>query len=392
MPCIRCGECARVCPAVLLATATALAGLPTSQWDDAEEYGLFDCIECGCCDFVCPSQIPLVEWFRYGKGPKCASAPVERPHRDQGKAAVRSSARHRLEDIKNSRKQRIAEKKQAAEGDPPRASRKKLKKPGARKAAASARKNNRVIPHDRQPREFETGGAPHFLTTRHRATGDAQVVLIALSARHRGLRHWYFGPGILVPDRPGSVYLCPGIFEALMLKSGGKRPGRLHLTDLSAVVTAVLFALCLPPLAPWWIACIGHVFRHRVAKQLIWRTGSQHVFNPAMIAYVVCLVSFPRAMTLWLPPISTGKHSPWISWTTVPWAPYFTGNLPGTPFLGRRHPGHTAGHDQAQAVWERTDHFGNSQRTRFLATLAGWAGNGSPTGLPWAGCGCCGAG
>jgi electron transport complex protein RnfC len=26
------------------------------------------CIECGCCDFVCPSHIPLVDWFRFGKG------------------------------------------------------------------------------------------------------------------------------------------------------------------------------------------------------------------------------------------------------------------------------------------------------------------------------------
>ena len=37
-------------------------------WEATEEYGLGACIECGCCDFVCPSHIPLVEWFRYGKG------------------------------------------------------------------------------------------------------------------------------------------------------------------------------------------------------------------------------------------------------------------------------------------------------------------------------------
>ncbi len=37
-------------------------------WKPVEAYGLSACIECGCCDFVCPSHIPLVDWFRFGKG------------------------------------------------------------------------------------------------------------------------------------------------------------------------------------------------------------------------------------------------------------------------------------------------------------------------------------
>ena len=67
MPCIRCGECARVCPAMLLPQQLHLQ-IRNELWEPLKEYGLSACIECGCCDFVCPSHIPLVDWFRYGKG------------------------------------------------------------------------------------------------------------------------------------------------------------------------------------------------------------------------------------------------------------------------------------------------------------------------------------
>jgi len=66
LPCIRCGECARVCPALLQPMHLDWT-IRNGLWEEAVETGLDDCIECGCCDFVCPSHIPLVDWFRHGK-------------------------------------------------------------------------------------------------------------------------------------------------------------------------------------------------------------------------------------------------------------------------------------------------------------------------------------
>ncbi|HEX7048328.1 MAG TPA: electron transport complex subunit RsxC [Gammaproteobacteria bacterium] len=66
LPCIRCGECAQVCPATLL-PQTLYAFTRARDFEKVQAYDVFDCIECGCCDLVCPSQIPLVSHFRFAK-------------------------------------------------------------------------------------------------------------------------------------------------------------------------------------------------------------------------------------------------------------------------------------------------------------------------------------
>ena len=66
MPCIRCGECAKVCPTDLQPFEMYWFSR-AKIFGKAQEYNLFDCIECGCCAYVCPSRIPLVDYYRFAK-------------------------------------------------------------------------------------------------------------------------------------------------------------------------------------------------------------------------------------------------------------------------------------------------------------------------------------
>lgn len=166
---------------------------------------------------------------------------------------------------------------------------------------------------------FSAGPAPHMPPQTTVASIMRQVLYALLPgiAAHA----WFFGPGILVQITLASGFALG--FEALMLKLRNK-PLALFLGDYSAVVTGVLFALCIPPLAPWWIALVAMGFAIVLAKHLYGGLG-HNVFNPAMVGYVVVLVSFPREMTQWLPPVSIADFTPSLGATLKA---VFTGILP----------------------------------------------------------------
>jgi electron transport complex protein RnfD len=106
---------------------------------------------------------------------------------------------------------------------------------------------------------------------------------------------WLVGPAILVQLIIATLAALAA--EAVMLHLQ-KKPQGIFLSDGSAIVTAWLIALTFPPLAPWWLVFTGTAFAIVVAKHLYGGLG-QNPFNPAMVAFAVCIVAFPALMSQW---------------------------------------------------------------------------------------------
>jgi electron transport complex protein RnfD len=142
--------------------------------------------------------------------------------------------------------------------------------------------------------------SPHATGTNRTQQVMLQVLLATLPAVLA--MTWLFGIGTLV-----NLLLAGGMalgFEAAILALR-KRPIGFYLRDGSALVTAVLLALALPPYAPWWLTLVAVGFAIIFGKQLYGGLG-QNPFNPAMLGYVVVLISFPLQMSSWPAPHSVG--------------------------------------------------------------------------------------
>lgn len=137
---------------------------------------------------------------------------------------------------------------------------------------------------------------PPYLSASNRVADHMVLLLIALIPALIALTV-FFGPGVLINIVLACVFAL--LTEALMLKLR-HRPIKPFITDGSAIVTAVLLAIAMPPLSPWWLTVVGIVFAIVFAKHLYGGLG-YNPFNPAMVAYVLLLISFPVEMTRWLP-------------------------------------------------------------------------------------------
>ncbi|WP_374438137.1 electron transport complex subunit RsxC [Pseudomonas panipatensis] len=106
LPCIRCGDCAQVCPASLLPQQLHFFARGGDH-EQLRAHHLFDCIECGACAYVCPSSIPLVQYYR------AAKADIrELQHKQQKAEHSRLRFEQRQERLRRE-EQRKAEERQA---------------------------------------------------------------------------------------------------------------------------------------------------------------------------------------------------------------------------------------------------------------------------------------
>ncbi len=142
----------------------------------------------------------------------------------------------------------------------------------------------------------------------HNQRQTSRIMMLVCLAVMPGLavQLWFFGWGTLFQ----LVLACVSAVaaEALVLKLRNKEIA-VTLGDNAALLTGVLLAISIPPLAPWWMVVLGSVFAVIIAKQLYGGLG-HNPFNPAMVGYVVLLISFPVQMTSWLPPHELAATTP----------------------------------------------------------------------------------
>ncbi|MBQ0687773.1 electron transport complex subunit RsxD [Providencia rettgeri] len=151
-------------------------------------------------------------------------------------------------------------------------------------------------PIDAKKRRLKIASAPFT----HNKQSTSLVMLWVLLAAIPGIavQIYFFGVGTLFQIL--LAMLTAVLTEAVSIRLREK-PIVPVLKDNSAIVTALLLGVSLPPLAPWWLIVLGTFFAITIAKQCYGGLG-QNPFNPAMVGYVVLLISFPVHMTNWLPP------------------------------------------------------------------------------------------
>ena len=144
---------------------------------------------------------------------------------------------------------------------------------------------------------------------------DRQFILSSSPHIHSGEstpRIMYSVAAALAPAIATGVYLFGlralwvvilSVAAGLATEAGAQRVmGReVTISDGSALVTGILLALNLPPTVPWWVVIVGSAIAIVIGKQIYGGLG-YNPFNPALVARVILLISFPVQMTTWLKP------------------------------------------------------------------------------------------
>lgn len=154
---------------------------------------------------------------------------------------------------------------------------------------------------------FRIASSPHT----HSGKLTARIMLWVIAAMLPALitQVYYFGTGVLIQTSLAISFALLLEFVVTLLRGKGKL---FYIADFSVILTALILAMAIPPYAPFWLILIGIFFAVILGKHVYGGLG-QNLFNPAMVGYVVLLVSFPLRMTTWLPPIALLNEPPTLN-------------------------------------------------------------------------------
>ncbi|MBE2894675.1 electron transport complex subunit RsxD [Spirabiliibacterium falconis] len=117
---------------------------------------------------------------------------------------------------------------------------------------------------------------------------------------------YFFGVGVLIQSALALSFAYVLELAVTLLR---RKPLFFYVSDFSVLLTALILAVAIPPYAPYWIILIGIFCAVLLGKHVYGGLG-QNPFNPAMVGYVILLISFPLQMTSWMPPIALLKEPP----------------------------------------------------------------------------------
>ncbi len=151
---------------------------------------------------------------------------------------------------------------------------------------------------------FKMISSPHT----HSGKLTARIMLWVIAAMLPAIaaQVYYFGVGVLIQSGLAIITALILEFVVTLLR---KKPKLFYIGDFSVILTALILAVAIPPYAPYWIIIIGTCCAVILGKHVYGGLG-QNLFNPAMVGYVILLISFPLQMTTWLPPIQLLSEPP----------------------------------------------------------------------------------
>lgn len=151
---------------------------------------------------------------------------------------------------------------------------------------------------------FKMISSPHT----HSGKSTARIMLWVIVAMLPAIaaQIYYFGVGVVIQIL---LAVCLALALEFVITLLRQKPALFYISDFSVILTALLLAVAIPPYAPYWIILIGTLCAVLLGKHVYGGLG-QNLFNPAMVGYVILLVSFPLQMTTWLPPIQLLNEPP----------------------------------------------------------------------------------